>query len=296
MKVCVNYLLAVCGFALIASSSAGAADKMTLEHGGSQRSYLLHVPKTNDAGKPAPLLIALHGTNMRAETMLAHTDLVRKADAAGFILVLPDSRGLAFNDGSSFGGADSVAADDVGFIEALAEDVKRRHKVNADAMFLTGFSSGGSMTQRVLIESRYPFAAYASVANNFRVATSGMGRPAPLLLVFGTADPLNPVAGGQVSIPVTLTKPSHESTAMNWVTRMDCKGPAPSSATAPKVIARSWKQCAGGASLTWYSIDGLGHHWSGAEPMPFPSFVIGEQLDSPNLSDLIWEFFVSTRK
>jgi polyhydroxybutyrate depolymerase len=288
-------LLGVALFA-IAGTPAFAAQEIELEHDNAKRSYLVHLPKGHDPTVAVPVVLALHGTNMRGADMFVHTDLQRKADAAGFILVAPNSQRRAFNDGFAGGDAEGTSTNDVGFIEAATEDVKRRYKVLANAMFLTGFSNGGSMVQRMAIESRYPYAGYASVAAGLRVKTEGISNRAPVLLVFGAADPLNPVAGGEVSIPVTSVRPSHESTANNWSGRLGCQGFSVASSPAKGVQAKTWAQCESGARLVWYEIEGLGHHWAGAEPMPFPSFVIGEQVSSPNLSDLVWDFFAAATR
>lgn len=280
-------------FLLLAAAlqTALAAQEIVIEHEGARRSYLIQVPSEYDAAVALPLVIALHGTNMRAADMLSHTDLPRKANASKFILVSPNSVEAAFNDGIAPAGSAAAAVGDVGFIQAVAEDARLRHRIRADSIFLVGFSSGGSMVQRIAIESKYPFAGYASVANATRVNTEGVANRAPMLLVFGTADPLNPVAGGEVTLPVKSLKPSHESTAKRWAERLGCQDGPSTAAPQKGVQARLWSQCQSGARLAWYEIDGLGHHWAGAEPMPFPSFIVGEQVASPNLTDLIWAFF-----
>lgn len=269
---------------------AHAAQEIAIEHEGVRRSYLILTPTEYDPAVALPLVIALHGTNMRAADMLRHTDLPRKANSARFILVSPNSLGTAFNDGLAPPGSDAAGVNDVGFIQAVAEDAKARYRIRANSIFLVGFSNGGSMAQRVAIESRYPFAGYASVANATRVQTEGVSNPASTLLVFGTADPFNPVAGGQVDMPVKSVKPSHETTAKKWAERLGCLDSPPTSPLEKGVQARIWTQCRSGARLAWYEIEGLGHHWAGAEPMPFPSFIIGEQVTSPNLTDLVWAF------
>jgi polyhydroxybutyrate depolymerase len=233
---------------------------------------------------------------MRGADMLTYTDLPRKAESVGFVLIAPDSRGLAFNDGSPSGGPETADTDDVAYIEAVAEDAKRRYKLLPQSIFLAGFSSGGSMAQRIEIESPYPFAGYASVANTFRVQTGGAANPAPLLLVFGTADPFNPVAGGEVTMPYTSVKPSHEDTAKNWSIRLKCFDDGTTSSPAKGVKAKTWTHCAGRARLALYEIEGLGHHWAGADPMPFPAFIVGEQVSSANLTDLIWDFFMDAKR
>jgi polyhydroxybutyrate depolymerase len=289
-----NYMRGlICTLVVLATvlQAARAADEITIEHDGARRTYLVHRPSGDEPTVALPLVVALHGTNMRAADMLRHTDLARKADAAKFILASPNSLGTAFNDGFAPAGSDAAVINDVGFIQAVVEDAKARYRIRADSIFLVGFSSGGSMVQRMAIESRYPFAGYASVANTVRVKTEGIANRAPTLLVFGTADPLNPVAGGEVAMPVTSVKPSHESTAKGWADRLGCQGNPVVAAPDKGVQARIWTECPSGARLAWYEIAGLGHHWAGAEPMPFPSFIIGEQVAAPNLTDLIWGFF-----
>ena len=211
--------------ALAAGCAAAAATvTVTIHHQGSERSYLAHRPPAHASGTALPLLIALHGTSMRAADMLAYTDLVALADRAGFVLVAPSAIDNAFNDGLARAGSDAAAVNDVGFVEAVAEDARLRFGVRADAIYLVGFSNGGSMVQRVAIESSYPFAGFAAVASAVRVPTAGVVRPAPMLLVFGNADPLNPPAGGWVWIPVPHAKPAPAQTAAQWPNGCAAKG------------------------------------------------------------------------
>ena len=128
---------------------APAADTVTLVHGGVPRSYLVHLPPQHAGGAALPLLIALHGTSMRPQDMFDHTDLPQVADRAGFVLISPTALGQAFNDGLSPPGSDAAAVDDVGFVEAVADDARRRFGVRADALYVVGFSNGGSMVQRL---------------------------------------------------------------------------------------------------------------------------------------------------
>jgi len=272
-------------------AAAVATESISLQHQGSERSYLAHRPPQHAGGNPLPLLIALHGTSMRAADMLAYTDLPALADRAGFVLVAPSSIGNAFNDGLARAGSEAAAVDDVGFVEAVAEDARVRFGVRAEAIHLAGFSNGGSMVQRVAIESSYPFAGFAAVASAVRVQTAGVRRPAPMLLVFGNADPLNPPAGGWVWIPVPHAKPAPAQTAAQWAQRLRCEEPPDTEAPTAGVIARHWRRCAASSRLAWLTIDGLGHHWAGARPMPFLSFVIGPQVAAPKLGDLLWQFF-----
>src|SRR5438445_11884944 len=67
----------------------------TVKVGEQERSYVLHVPKSYDAKKPAPVVVALHGAAMNAEMMQAFTGLDDKADAEGFLVVYPNGTGAS---------------------------------------------------------------------------------------------------------------------------------------------------------------------------------------------------------
>lgn len=282
--------------ALGLADAAVAAQTIALGHQGLMRSYLVHRPPQHAPGRSLPLLIALHGTSMRAGDMFGYTDLRAVADREGFVLAAPASHGHVFNDGFGALGSAAAAVDDVGFIEAVAEDARTRFGVRADGIHVVGLSNGGSMVQRLAIESRYPFAGFAAVASAPRVRTPGVARPAPLLLVFGTADPLNPQGGGWVWTPVPHAKPSPAQTVADWAARLQCQGPPESESPLPGVQRQQWRDCSSGARLAWLSIDGLGHHWAGARPLPFPSWVVGPQLAAPKLGDLVWGFLASASR
>jgi polyhydroxybutyrate depolymerase len=279
-------------FAAVGGNDATAAETISLQYGGRDRSYMVHVPKSYDGSKAVPLLVALHGTNMAARHMIDHTDLVRKSEEIGFVLVAPNAVGNAFNDGLDRT-PERNAVPDVGFIETVADESKKRYKIDGSKVYIAGFSNGGSMVQRIAVESQYEFAGLVSVVGHLRVKADRVQRPRPLLLIFGTADPLNPVAGGQVHHPIPDVKPAHSTTATAWAQRLSCEAQPVSSSAIKKVTAQMWQKCAPGGRLVWYEVDGLAHQWSGGSPMPFPAFVVGEYTDSPSLGDLVWQFLIS---
>lgn len=283
-----------CVAAVACATAATAAERILVQHDDKQRTYVVHLPKSYDGSKAVPLLIALHGTRMSGVDMLKYTDLVRKSEVAGFVLAAPDSLGLAFNDGSGRGTDVVASVADVRFIEGVADDAKKRFKIDSAKIYLVGFSSGAAMVQRIAVESQYDFAALASISDHLWVKTDRILRPRPLLLVFGTADPLNPKAGGTVSMPVRLDKPAHSVTAKAWAARLKCE-PISASATAPAgVTAQLWRACESGSRVVWYEVEGLAHQWSGGAPLPFPENAVGKFTSSPSLGDLVWEFLTTT--
>jgi poly(3-hydroxybutyrate) depolymerase len=82
---------------------------------------IVHEPPDRDPSQPAPLLIALHARSSSGRAMELLTGLDAAADAAGMVVVYPDSAG--YNWGEDTTRDDNP--DDVGFIAALIGDGRR---------------------------------------------------------------------------------------------------------------------------------------------------------------------------
>ena len=259
---------------------------------GRARRIYVNMPDAVFTGDKMPLIVALHGTGSSPEGMVTAANLYRLSETAGAVVVAPQALGAAFNDGSGRGGPAAEGVDDVRFIEAAIEEVREHAKIDAQRIYLVGFSSGASMAQRFLADSAYPVAAVAAPADGNYAGADTPKRPRPLLLFWGTADKLNPLGGGSVTYPqfkVTLQKPALQEVAARWAGRLGC--------TTDKldfdqgVTTRRWTGCAGNAVVDFHLVDGLGHHWPGGRPTPIPASVIGPYRDDPDLTDMVWKFF-----
>jgi poly(3-hydroxybutyrate) depolymerase len=60
---------------------------------GTTRSYIVHVPKGHDRKTPMPVVLALHGATMNGAMMAWFSDLNRKADEAGILVIYPNGTG-----------------------------------------------------------------------------------------------------------------------------------------------------------------------------------------------------------
>jgi polyhydroxybutyrate depolymerase len=81
-----------------------------------------------------PVVLALHGATMNGPMMASFTDLNQKADDAGFIAVYPNGTGrrssFFWNGGKCCGSAVKENVDDVGFIDALLDDLVQNFPVD----------------------------------------------------------------------------------------------------------------------------------------------------------------------
>lgn len=143
-------LLLLCLFVAPAALAADKIVKETLVSQGRKRTYYLFVPSTLEAGKPAPLLIALHGSGRNGLSQVEQwKDLATKQ---GLIVVGPDAKvAQTWN----------IPDDGPEFLRELVEALKTRFSINPRRVYLFGHSAGAEFAlQMGLLESEY-FAAVA---------------------------------------------------------------------------------------------------------------------------------------
>jgi polyhydroxybutyrate depolymerase len=196
------------------------AVKLTV--GKLERRFVIHVPPQYDGNKAVPIVLMLHGAGGNSENVQTQTGWDDKADEVGFLAVfgnamppfpnLPENlvtNPQFWNDGSGRGAIAKRDVDDVGYIKAMLDYVKGKFNVDAKRIFVTGFSSGASMTWRVGAELSDEVAAIAPVSGHFWLKNSELKRPVPVLFIIGTDDPLNPLQGGEVTLPWLSIKQYH---------------------------------------------------------------------------------------
>ncbi|MBN1664497.1 MAG: alpha/beta fold hydrolase [Deltaproteobacteria bacterium] len=299
----VSFNLPITTAVLMTAASVNAADapklkfgedKTELIFGGLSRNYMTYAPNACLSGRPLPLIISLHGTGGTAASAIDMGHFQKWAELEGFIVAAPQSLGQAFNDGSGRGGAAAEDVDDVGFIRAVIADVKTKARIDEKRIYMVGFSSGGAMAQRFALESDSEVAAFAALSDAFYIPDRKPAAIRPLLLMWGTADPLNPIRGGKVRYGrVTLDKPAPMTTAEGWAKKMGCSA-SPEQHQLPNGVAHYiWSGCQGNARLELYFIDGMGHHWAGGKPVPYPASVIGKYSNAVDATKIILDFFES---
>src|SRR5262249_19666097 len=107
-----------------------------LEHGGSTRRYIAHLPPQFTPGQSLPVVLVFHGGGGTPESAVRMTGMNAVADRHGFIAVYP--RGTApligdfytWNAGRCCGIALEKNIDDVGFVAALIDELQKKYNID----------------------------------------------------------------------------------------------------------------------------------------------------------------------
>lgn len=291
-------LSCVAAVRLSAQQPARTEERRTLRVNGQDRAYLLYLPTTWRPGRPAPLVLVFHGGGGRGRGIAPHTGFSRLAEREGFVVVYPDGLNRRWNDGRGY----AATHDDVGFVRALLDTLRRELSVDPRRIYATGISNGAMFSYRLACDLPGVFAAVAAVAGAMPTDLAPAcdhTEPVSVLALQGTADPLMPYAGGGVARRRGRVLSATRSIAF-WATVSGCAA-APVTTLEPdrapddgtRVHRTVYGGCRDGRSVELYTIEGGGHTWPGGPAAGRRVGRVSRELDA---TALIWGFFVQHPK
>jgi polyhydroxybutyrate depolymerase len=302
---CIVLVLAAGVIALDAQDRQPAGDRTerTLTHAGRQRTYLVH---DFGSGRPAPVVIVLHGGGGNAANAVRMTGFDRVAAREGLIAVYPNGtpgrnggRLLTWNAGHCCAAAMQNRIDDVGFIEAIIDTLVASGRADASRVYATGMSNGAMMSHRLGRELSGKIAAIAPVVGAVFGDEAPPRAPMPAFIIVGAEDQTVPPAGGSLQLRALLGFRSAAdrnvapaiAQATYWARHNECGEPT---RTESKVSSTStWTRCSSGAPVIFHSVTGNGHAWPGGEPGRTGAAQPTRAFDA---TDEIWRFFKDQRR
>ena len=194
--------------ALLSAAPASAAEsdlkaKVTRSTGmiaGLERTFLLYVPPGLKPG--APLVMVFHGGGQDAKDLRIATgfefDLL--ADKYGFVAVYPDGIDRGWNACRRSAQRNPRSVDDIAFIQSIIAHQAATNGIDKKRVFATGHSNGGAISYRLALEYPEEFAGVAAISSSLPARQDMLctpkNVPIPMMIVNGTADPVNPYRGG----------------------------------------------------------------------------------------------------
>lgn len=127
--------------------------------------YLAELPDDWDGTKPLPLVVFFHGWNSSPEGMFRNRALVDGITRRGAIFLAPFAQTgywRQIGEGRAERGRDELA-----YVKAVMNDVRRRWPIDASQTLASGFSRGASMVWNVACYAGDQFRAYLPIAGGF---------------------------------------------------------------------------------------------------------------------------------
>lgn len=188
-------------------------DAQSLVHDNLEREYLIYVPDSYNQSLATPLMLNFHGFGSAASDYMKYADMTSIAESNEFILVYPQgscSDGLSHWNPCPRGGDNKSTADDLGFIEAMINDISTQYNVDQERIYATGYSNGGMMAYGLAHHKSDLIAAIACVSGIMLDCFGSSSHPMPILHLHGTSDNDLPYNGNSEN-------PSVQSILEYWI-------------------------------------------------------------------------------
>ena len=267
------------GVGSCANAAPHAAGRFTfsLMVDGLAREYTLHVPPSYDGTVAVPLVLDIHGYDSSAEVQAEYSGFPALADQERFVVAYP----RALGDPAVWNYAAPAGRNDVGYVEALLDDVRSRLCIDPSRVYVAGMSDGGAFASAIACELSEEIAAVATVAATFLPPECDGRRPVPLIALAGTEDPYVPYEGGPraggLGAIVGIRVPPVTEAVAGWAAGNGCSTATPIPDTPPAVRGTRFVDCFAGATVELHAVEGGGHVWYAEEVAT---------------TDVIWDFFL----
>ncbi len=249
------------------------------------RAYSVYIPSQQTADMP--LVIAFHGAGGYAWPQIQKSVFKDLAEANHFIFVCPQATIYDQPGIPSWNVVDFIQVDDLGFVNAMMDQLIADYSIDTKRVYACGMSSGGYMTYYLALKKSYRLAAIAPVAGlptTFYMNPGSLNHKLPLLHIHGTKDVTVSTEGGNYSASV-------DSTLAFFVRNNACI-PVPeisqiydshpndgSTITVYKYISPDFHK-----EVIYYEIVNGGHSWPGSVDDPSSNKDIIAEYE-------IWNFF-----
>ena len=286
------------------------------------RAYRLYVPAGYAAGRPAPLVVMLHGCTQDPDQFATGTQMNALAEAKGFLVAYPAQPSSAniqkcwnwFDPAHQARGAGEPSQ-----IAGIVAHIAATYTIDRSRVYAAGLSAGAA--EAVILGATYPdvFAAIAVGAGlEYKAATSSLAgltamrsggpdpaaqgraayaamgaarRPVPVIVFHGSADTtVAPLNGDQVVAQWAKTLDLATDGAEDG--NVPTAPASTATATVPggrRYTRGVYKDTRTGAVLIEkITVEGMNHAWSGGS-------AAGSYTDpkGPDASALAWEFFAA---
>lgn len=258
-----------------AQEDASGDDVQTIIlHDGVNRVYDMHIPESVGSD-PVALVIALHGAGDSGPGMKRAAGLDKEADRRGFLVAYPSATGVNWAEGCNCVRPDLDGVDDIGFMDAMIEDIASKYPVNHDEVHVIGYSQGGLFAQHLACERSESLAGIATVSGLMSLPVAARCEPEgspDMLFIHGEEDSVLPFEGVPTGLYATL---SVYDAFLFWREKYECPFGTERVTDDRFNVTREIRTtptCRSGARVRMDAIKGVGHAWPPFGPAEIADF------------------------
>ena len=231
-------------------------------HEDLERCWNVLVPVTVDLSQEAPMVIDLHGNTL---TMQNQRDLSQFDDIAeenGVIAVWPQGYDNSWNSGYCCSTAGEMQLNDTGLILEIIGRVVANHSIDESRVYLTGWSNGCSLSQKLANDHSDVFAAIACMSYYLLEDPSPDYSPIPIMEIHGLEDQIILYSNDAIHLPnMDAQKHGAIQNHQQWGNMNGCGDKAPDS-NSPSVFysVQSFTDCDNGTEVSLVTLYAADHN------------------------------------
>lgn len=273
---------------------------LSLTHNELYRFYKVHVPASFKVNTPQAVIFSFHGGggDMTIQSNDKYYKLITQSEKEGFVVVFPNgfskfkSGKLAtWNAGNCCGEARDQNIDDVGFVKAILQELKKKMSIDEKKIFATGMSNGGMFSYRLACQMSDVFSGIAAVAGTDNSQECVPKKPISILHIHAKDDDhvlfnggIGPKAFNKKHVTVHTSVPS---TITKWMNLNECDKNSLSKTQLDGAYCEEYTKCKNNVKVKLCVTDTGKHSWPGGEKPR------GDSVPSKAISanEVMWEFF-----
>ena len=252
-------------FKLVKVADTSRVISESLLHDDLNRSYITYVPNTYDGTEQFPVLMNFHGFSGDAGYHLTETNMHYAAHSNKYLLVYPQGALLEGEPhwNPCLPSADNKSdIDDLGFVEALLDQVSSDYLVDRNKVYAVGYSNGGMMSYGLAMHKSDLITAFGSVSGTMLDCGEQPNHPMPVIIMHGTNDFTIPYDGSSDTVSIETTV-EYWNSFNNTNTSPDVTSASDVGEKGSSVEIERYQYSEGdsGSSVELYKIIGGGHDW-----------------------------------
>ncbi|CAN5413532.1 hypothetical protein BH10ACT3_BH10ACT3_16130 [soil metagenome] len=252
------------GASTTSTTPASRVDRVdhTIQMGLLARTYTTVSPQDIRPDERLPVVMALHGLGADSNVMLDSADWGGAIVNDRFIAVFPQGVANSWNMGPCCPPANLLGIDDMAFLDQVVAQVTASPQVNAERLYLTGFSNGGIMAYAVVCARPGVYAALAPMSGS-NVGGCAPSQPISLLHQHADPDPVVPF-DGSLSLTQLLSAadfPPVPQSVAAWAAADGCPTTPTTSTGDGGIETTQWSPCGNDTRVELVRLPGVGHNW-----------------------------------
>ena len=173
-----------------------------IDHDGLSREFFIYIPQSIGS-KNNPVIFNFHGYSQQADNFFNLSSLVDISEGNGIILVYPQGallEGVSHWNAANISTLNKSNVDDLGFFNAMLEEINQDDLIDLKRVYATGYSNGGFFSYFLACNTDNVLAAIGDVAGSMLVDTYNTcnpSNPIPVINIHGAYDWIVPYNGNE---------------------------------------------------------------------------------------------------